>query len=52
MSTKREWLDNTYKKAQERPVRFSTVSDLEIEPLYTPEDVKGVLGPGHARNRD
>ena len=40
MSTKREWLDNTYKKAQERPVRFSTVSDLEIEPLYTPEDVK------------
>ena len=41
MSTKREWLDNTYKKAQERPVRFSTVSDLEIEPLYTPEDVKG-----------
>jgi len=41
VSTKREWLDNTYKKAQERPVRFSTVSDLEIEPLYTPEDVKG-----------
>ena len=22
-------------------MRFSTVSDLEIEPLYTPEDVKG-----------
>ncbi len=41
MSTKREWLDSTYKKGQERPVRFSTVSDLEIEPLYTPEDVKG-----------
>ncbi len=41
MSTKREWLDGTYKKGQERPVRFSTVSDLEIEPLYTPEDVKG-----------
>ncbi len=40
MSTKREWLDSTYKKGQERPVRFSTVSDLEIEPLYTPEDVK------------
>jgi methylmalonyl-CoA mutase N-terminal domain/subunit len=41
VSTKREWLDSTYKKGQERPVRFSTVSDLEIEPLYTPEDVKG-----------
>jgi methylmalonyl-CoA mutase N-terminal domain/subunit len=41
VSTKREWLDGTYKKGQERPVRFSTVSDLEIEPLYTPEDVTG-----------
>ena len=41
MSTKRQWLDSTYKKGQERPVRLSTVSDLEIEPLYTPEDVKG-----------
>ena len=39
MSTKRQWLDTTYKKGQERPVRFSTVSDLEVEPLYTPEDV-------------
>jgi methylmalonyl-CoA mutase, N-terminal domain len=41
VSTKRQWLESTYKKGQERPVRFSTVSDLEIEPLYTPEDVKG-----------
>jgi methylmalonyl-CoA mutase N-terminal domain/subunit len=41
VSTKQQWLDSTYKKGQERPVRFSTVSDLEIEPLYTPEDVKG-----------
>jgi methylmalonyl-CoA mutase N-terminal domain/subunit len=40
VSTKREWLGSTYKKGQERPVRFSTISDLEIEPLYTPEDVK------------
>jgi methylmalonyl-CoA mutase N-terminal domain/subunit len=38
-TNKREWLDNTYKKGQERPVRFSTVSDLEVDPLYTPEDV-------------
>jgi methylmalonyl-CoA mutase N-terminal domain/subunit len=41
VSTKRQWLDNTYSKGHERPVRFSTVSDLEIDPLYTPEDVKG-----------
>src|SRR6185437_15620928 len=41
VSTKRQWLDSTYNKGHERPVRFSTVSDLEIEPLYTPEDVKG-----------
>ncbi len=41
MSTKQQWLDSCYKKGQERPVRFSTVSDLEVEPLYTPEDVKG-----------
>ncbi len=41
MTRKREWLDNTYAKAAERPARLSTVSDLEIEPLYGPEDVSG-----------
>ena len=40
MSNKQQWLESTYKKGQERPVRFSTVSDLEVEPLYTPDDVK------------
>jgi methylmalonyl-CoA mutase N-terminal domain/subunit len=40
-SDKERWLKTTYRDARERPVRFSTVSDLEIEPLYTPEDVKG-----------
>jgi len=39
VSSKRQWLETTYKKGQERPARFSTISDLEIEPLYTPEDV-------------
>jgi len=41
VTTKREWLEQTYKHAKERPVRFTTLSDLEVEPLYTPEDVKG-----------
>jgi methylmalonyl-CoA mutase N-terminal domain/subunit len=39
--TKREWLERRYRTEAERPVRFSTVSDLEVEPLYTPEDVGG-----------
>ena len=40
MSTKQQWLEGTYKQGKERPLRFSTVSDLEVEALYTPEDVK------------
>lgn len=40
-SDKERWLKTSYKDARERPVRFSTVSDLDIEPLYTPEDLKG-----------
>ncbi len=41
MNSKRQWFDSTYRQASERPVRFSTISDMEVEPLYTPEDVKG-----------
>ncbi|MHB8383981.1 MAG: acyl-CoA mutase large subunit family protein [Candidatus Binataceae bacterium] len=41
MSSKKDWLETTFKQAAERPGRFSTVSDMEIEPLYTPEDVRG-----------
>ncbi len=40
-SDKERWLRTSYKDARERPVRFSTVSDLDIEPLYTPADIKG-----------
>jgi methylmalonyl-CoA mutase N-terminal domain/subunit len=42
--TKREWLEQRYRTEAERPVRFSTVSDLEVEPLYTAEDVGGDAG--------
>jgi len=38
---KKKWLETTYRQASERPVRFSTVSDMELEPLYTPDDVTG-----------
>jgi methylmalonyl-CoA mutase N-terminal domain/subunit len=41
VKSKQEWLEQVYNRGKERPVRFSTLSDLEIEPLYTPEDVKG-----------
>ena len=39
--TKRDWLEKRYRADGERPVRFSTVSDMEVEPLYTAEDVGG-----------
>jgi methylmalonyl-CoA mutase, N-terminal domain len=39
VSKKRKWLETTYRQIAERPARFSTVSDMELEPLYTPEDV-------------
>ncbi|HEX4209358.1 MAG TPA: methylmalonyl-CoA mutase family protein, partial [Candidatus Binataceae bacterium] len=38
--TKQEWLEQVYKHGKERPVRFTTLSDMPIEPLYTPEDIK------------
>ncbi len=41
MSEKKKWLATTYKQASERPVRFSTVSDMELDPLYTPGDLTG-----------
>ncbi|MGA6971216.1 MAG: methylmalonyl-CoA mutase family protein [Candidatus Binatus sp.] len=41
MRDKKSWLETTYKQASERPVRFSTVSDMELDPLYTPADVTG-----------
>jgi len=41
VANKQEWLNGAFNDAKERPVRFSTVSDMEIEPLYTPEDVSG-----------
>jgi methylmalonyl-CoA mutase N-terminal domain/subunit len=37
--TKRDWLDRRYRTESERRIRFSTVSDMEIEPLYTADDL-------------
>src|SRR6266481_6174648 len=41
VTTKKEWLEKTYQRGMERPVRFSTLSDLEVDALYTPDDVVG-----------
>ncbi len=37
--TKRDRLEHRYRTESERRVRFSTVSDMEIEPVYTAEDL-------------
>jgi methylmalonyl-CoA mutase N-terminal domain/subunit len=39
MRTREQWLHETYKRNTQRPARFSTVSDMELEPVYGPEDV-------------
>jgi methylmalonyl-CoA mutase N-terminal domain/subunit len=39
MKTRKQWLQETYNRATQRPARFSTVSDMELEPVYGPEDV-------------
>jgi methylmalonyl-CoA mutase, N-terminal domain len=36
---KERWRNTTYRDAGEREARFSTISDLEVGPLYTPEDL-------------
>ena len=41
MSGKRQWLESVYQRSGERGARFSTVSDMELEPLYLPEDAEG-----------
>jgi methylmalonyl-CoA mutase, N-terminal domain len=41
VSSKKKWFETTYRNASERPIRFSTVSDMELDPLYTPDDVTG-----------
>ena len=38
---KQEWLAQKYPKAEERMGRFSTLSDMEIDPLYDHEDQDG-----------
>jgi methylmalonyl-CoA mutase N-terminal domain/subunit len=39
--TKQEWLAQKYPKNEERLQRFSTISDMEVEPLYAPDDQNG-----------
>jgi methylmalonyl-CoA mutase N-terminal domain/subunit len=39
MRTREQWLHETYQRNTQRPARFSTVSDMEFEPVYGPQDV-------------
>lgn len=42
--SKKEWIDNVWRpaveKRKERDTSFSTTSDIEIEPIYGPEDIQ------------
>ncbi len=38
---KQEWLAQKYPTQRERLERFSTISDMEVSPLYTPDDENG-----------
>ncbi|MFN8545677.1 MAG: methylmalonyl-CoA mutase family protein [Candidatus Binatia bacterium] len=44
--TKREWLEREYRRTPARSVRFSTVSDMEVDPIYTAEDAAGAGADG------
>jgi methylmalonyl-CoA mutase N-terminal domain/subunit len=37
--TKHTWLRTAYPASADRLPRYATISDLEVEPLYTPEDL-------------
>ena len=41
VKTNRNGWSRPTRVAAERPARFSTVSDIKLEPVYTPEDVRG-----------
>ncbi len=42
--SKKEWIDNVWRpaveKRKERDISFSTTSDIDIEPIYGPEDLQ------------
>ncbi|MCL4236018.1 MAG: methylmalonyl-CoA mutase, partial [Deltaproteobacteria bacterium] len=39
--SKSDWQRDVYDPAKKRDERFTTVSDLEVDPLYTPDDLAG-----------
>src|SRR5512139_2950690 len=39
--SKAEWLRSVYPKAGDRLCAYTTLSDMEVEPVYTPEDQSG-----------
>lgn len=38
--SKSEWLSNAYPKSADRLPAYTTLSDMEVEPVYTPEDLR------------
>src|SRR5689334_2187246 len=39
--TKDEWRRTTYPSSADRLRAYTTVSDMEVDPLYTPDDLRG-----------
>ena len=39
MSKKKTWIEKDFDSLPQRGVRFTTVSDLDVDPIYTPEDL-------------
>ena len=38
---KQDWLNEKYPQRSERVQRFSTISDMEVDPVYAPDDLNG-----------
>ena len=38
---KQDWLNEKYPQQSERAQRFSTISDMEVDPVYAPDDLNG-----------
>ena len=38
---KQDWLNEKYPQQSERAQRFSTISDMEVDPIYAPDDLNG-----------
>lgn len=41
--SKKDWMRSVYDPSPKRDIRFTTVSDLDVDPLYTAEDARDLM---------